>query len=88
MCGFGSSHPPCIRMSTSTQLPTPIYNNVHNAHAPTQIDTHPSIKTQPKTPKEGLVFGKVFSDHMLEIDWDDEVRAYIYGGLIALFIHV
>jgi hypothetical protein len=21
------------------------------------------------------VFGKVFSDHMLEIEWDDEVRA-------------
>jgi len=28
-------------------------------------------------PQKELVFGKVFSDHMLEIDWDDEkVRAH------------
>jgi hypothetical protein len=36
---------------------------------------------QPKTPKEQLVFGKVFSDHMLEIDWDDEVRFYFFERL-------
>ena len=28
--------------------------------------------TQTKVPQKELVFGKVFSDHMLEIDWDDE----------------
>jgi hypothetical protein len=27
---------------------------------------------QTKVPQKELVFGKVFSDHMLEIDWDDE----------------
>ena len=27
---------------------------------------------QVKVPQKQLVFGKVFSDHMLEIDWDDE----------------
>jgi hypothetical protein len=33
----------------------------------------PCCDDQPKLPKSELLFGKTFSDHMLEVDWDDQV---------------
>lgn len=39
------------------------------------------LLAQAKVPQKELVFGKVFSDHMLEIDWDDEkVRGHGEAG--------
>lgn len=37
---------------------------------PSKLSVTLSDKLKPKTEYEKLLFGKTFSDHMLEIDWD------------------
>ncbi|EWM22760.1 branched-chain-amino-acid aminotransferase [Nannochloropsis gaditana] len=57
-------------------LQQPHHHTVHN-EAPDGAPIDPKLmriqrttSPRPKVPQKELVFGKVFSDHMLEIDWD------------------
>ncbi|KAM3568531.1 hypothetical protein VYU27_009343, partial [Nannochloropsis oceanica] len=59
-------------------LPQQRHHRLHN-EAANGADIDPKLMTiqrtttpRAKVPQKELVFGKVFSDHMLEIDWDDE----------------
>ncbi len=43
---------------------------------------HPSTTPKQKLPNNQLVFGKTFTDHMLEIDWDSQTgaaRRFVHG---------
>ena len=35
------------------------------------LEVHRTAKPKTKLPNEKLAFGKTFSDHMLEVDWDN-----------------
>ncbi|KAG5180349.1 branched chain amino acid aminotransferase [Tribonema minus] len=38
----------------------------------TKLSIEHTTEPKPKPAKEGLIWGATFSDHMLEVDWDDE----------------
>lgn len=45
----------------------------NNGIDPSKLIIQKTAQPKPKLPKSELLFGKTFSDHMLEVDWDDQV---------------
>jgi len=59
-----STTPPSHRTNCAPHLARPLQ--------PSKIETVRTTSPKPKLPKEELLFGATFTDHLLECDWDVE----------------